>query len=121
MFDRESTDGRILLVVYVDGDNRQEISNLKSFLMQKFETKDLGRPKHFLVIEVAHSSKCIFLSQREYVIDLLEETCLLGSMSVHTSMYTSRKLTTGEIKALGTTRIIYTCNKLSMSDIHARA
>lgn len=45
------------------GDNRQEISDLKSFLMQKFETKDLERPKYFLVIEVAHSSKGIFLSQ----------------------------------------------------------
>lgn len=53
------------------------------------------------------------------MVDLLKETCLLGSMPVHTSMYTSRKLTTGDIKALGTTRIIYTCNKLSMSDIHA--
>ena len=40
----------------------------------KFHTKDLGELKYFLGIEVSRSKKGMFLSQRKYVLDLLEET-----------------------------------------------
>ena len=72
-----------ILVVYVDdrvatGNDSDEINRLKKFLGQEFEIKDLGKLRYFLGIEVARSSKGIFLSQRKYVLDLLTEAGLLG-------------------------------------------
>ncbi|XP_019240383.1 PREDICTED: rac-like GTP-binding protein RHO1 [Nicotiana attenuata] len=51
----------IYLVVYVDdivvtGNDQDGIINLKQHLFQHFQTKDLGRLKYFLGIEVAQSS-----------------------------------------------------------------
>ncbi|GAV83773.1 LOW QUALITY PROTEIN: hypothetical protein CFOL_v3_27218, partial [Cephalotus follicularis] len=43
-------------------------------------------------IEVATSRKGIYLSQRKYVIDLLEETCMLGSKPIDTPMDPNVKL-----------------------------
>jgi len=41
-------------------------------------TKDIGRPKYFLEIEVARQKLNILLSQRKYALDLLEEVGVLG-------------------------------------------
>jgi len=49
-------------------------------------TKDMGRPKYFLGIEIAHQKHSIFLSQRKYVLDLLEETGFLGCKPASTPM-----------------------------------
>jgi len=43
------------------------------YLKRHFVTKDMGRPKYFLEIEIAHQKYSV-LSQRKYVLDLLEET-----------------------------------------------
>ncbi|KAH9741647.1 protein kinase domain-containing protein [Citrus sinensis] len=72
-----------VFIVYVDdiiliGNNIDEIERLKMLLTKEFETKDLGYLKYFLEIEVARSRKGIFLSQRKYILDLLEETGMLG-------------------------------------------
>ncbi|KAL6325861.1 hypothetical protein AAG906_031094 [Vitis piasezkii] len=79
VFYKKSPAGIILLVVYVDdiiitGNDHAGISDLKAFMHSKFHTKDLGELKYFLGIEVSRSKKRIFLSQRKYVLDLLEET-----------------------------------------------
>ena len=84
VFYQRTDDGVILLVVYVDdivitGDNTSGISLLKNFLNSHFQTKDLGPLKYFLGIEVMRSKKGILLTQRKYVLDLLEETGTLGS------------------------------------------
>lgn len=42
---------------------------LKIGLVAKFEIKDLGELKHFLGMELEN----IFLNQRDYVLDLLNE------------------------------------------------
>ncbi|KAJ9673153.1 hypothetical protein PVL29_026432 [Vitis rotundifolia] len=79
VFYKKSADGIILLVVYVDDivitrNDHAGISDLKAFMHSKFHTKDLGELKYFLGIEVSRSKKGMFLSQRKYVLDLLEET-----------------------------------------------
>ena len=65
--------------MYVDdivltGDNMEEMERLKKYLAAEFEIKDLGALKYFLGIELARSKCGIFISQRKYVLDLLEET-----------------------------------------------
>ena len=59
------------------GDNSEEITRLQEQLASKFEMKNLGGLKYFLGIEVARSKRCIFLSQKKYILDLLTEVGLL--------------------------------------------
>lgn len=67
------------LIVYVDvivvtSNDQVEMTNLKSHLAREFEIKDLGQLRYFFRIEVAHSKRGIFISQRKYTLDLLSET-----------------------------------------------
>ena len=38
-----------------------------------FQTKDLGKLKYFLGIEIAQSNSGVVMAQRKYVLDILEE------------------------------------------------
>ncbi|CAN6542484.1 unnamed protein product [Malus baccata var. baccata] len=74
--------GKLVVLIYVDnliitGDNISEIKMLKQSLHQKFAIKDLGPLKYFLRIEVATSSKALFLNQRKYVLDILDEANMM--------------------------------------------
>ncbi|XP_014495475.1 uncharacterized protein LOC106757341 [Vigna radiata var. radiata] len=72
------------LLVYVDdiilaGNSIKEIDHIKALLHNAFRIKNLGEVKYFLGFEVARSKKGIHLCQRKYVLDILEETRMLGS------------------------------------------
>ena len=89
VFSHTSNRGKILLIVYVDDiivtrDDKQGIDDLKRYLQNSFRTKDLGKLCYFLSIEIARSKEGINLSQRKYVLDILEETGLLGSKLMET-------------------------------------
>ncbi|PKI46814.1 hypothetical protein CRG98_032811 [Punica granatum] len=91
VFFRHYEGRHILLVVYVDdivitGDDAVGIFQLKAYLHSQFQTKDLGALKYFLGIEVAQSKRDIYISQRKYVLDILEETELLECKPVDTLM-----------------------------------
>lgn len=59
---------------------------MKKYLFNHFQTKDLGKLKYFLGIEVAQSSLGVAISQRKYVLDILEETNMLECRSINTPM-----------------------------------
>ena len=67
MLSHTSDKGKILLIVYVDdiiitGDDKQGINDLKRYLQNSFRTKDLGKLRYLLGIEVARSKEGISLS-----------------------------------------------------------
>ncbi|XP_073220698.1 uncharacterized protein [Cicer arietinum] len=91
VFYHHSTQWCIYLIVYVDdiviiGSDQQGILQLKQHLSNKFQTKDLGKLRYFLDIEVAQSKDGLVISQRKYAMDIFEETCLLNAKSVDTPM-----------------------------------
>jgi hypothetical protein len=57
LYVKKTNHGIVVIIIYVDdliiiGDSDVDISNLKKFLKQKFEMKDLGELHYFLSIEV---------------------------------------------------------------------
>jgi hypothetical protein len=86
-----------ILAVYVDdiiitGDDAFEVERLKENLRKEFEIKDLGQLRYFLGIEVVRSSRGIMLSQRKYVLDLLDETGMLRCRPTTTPIEQNHKL-----------------------------
>ena len=83
LFTKGSGSSFVALLVYVDdiiitSSNLSAVHELKVFLHTQFKLKDLGSLKYFLGLEIARSSKGIFLSQRHYTLQLLEDTGFLG-------------------------------------------
>ncbi|XP_028101271.1 uncharacterized protein LOC114300609 [Camellia sinensis] len=77
--------------------------------------KDSGQRQYFLGIEIAHSSRGLFLSQRKYVLDLLSETSLLGTCPSDAPMNSLVKLD-GETRALFPD-IVYACSSPTHFDV----
>ncbi|KAL8101713.1 hypothetical protein AgCh_033560 [Apium graveolens] len=58
----------------------------------EFEIKDLGSLKYFLGMEIARTKDGVSMSQRKYVLDLLQETGMLGCKPATTTMEYNVKL-----------------------------
>ncbi|RVX04551.1 Retrovirus-related Pol polyprotein from transposon RE1 [Vitis vinifera] len=106
----------IYLVVYVDdivitGSDQDGIQKLKQHLFTHFQTKDLGKLKYFLGIEIAQSSSGVVLSQRKYALDILEETGMLDCKPVDTPMDPNVKLVPGTGGAFRRPREISTARR----------
>ena len=76
LFTRKTDNGTVVLLLYVDdmlitGDDSVGIEELKKFLCQHFEMKDLGPLSYFQGLEVLSSSNGLFLSQAKYASDLV--------------------------------------------------
>ena len=83
MFIRQRSTSCVILAVYVDnilvtGSNRIGVDESREFLKKHFVTKDLGKPRYFLGIEIASANDGVILSQRKYVLNLLKEAGMLG-------------------------------------------
>ncbi|XP_016177810.1 uncharacterized protein LOC107620108 [Arachis ipaensis] len=63
----------------VVGNNGDAINKFKQYLHKCFHMKDLGRLKYFLGVEVAQSSKEIFLCQQKYALDIITEAGSLAA------------------------------------------
>jgi hypothetical protein len=92
---RES--GSVFLLLYVDdivltGSHPHLISMVKDLLHNHFKIKDLGRLKYFLGIEVAKSKKGLFLSQRQYALDIISDCGLTATKPADFPMEQNLKL-----------------------------
>lgn len=97
VFYKHSIHGSIFLVVYVDdiiitGNDEKGICDLKTYLNDQFQTKDLGKLKYFLGIEVARSARGMCLMQRKYTLNLLKDAGMLGCKPVENPMDPNTKL-----------------------------
>ena len=60
--------------IVITGSDQDDIQKLKQHLFTHFQTKNLGKLKYFMGIEIAQSSSGVVLSQRKYALDIFEET-----------------------------------------------
>jgi hypothetical protein len=77
------------MLLYVDdmimtGDDSIGILELKQFLNQHFEMKDLGNLSYFLGLEITSSSDGFYLTQAKYISDLLSRANLTDCKIVDT-------------------------------------
>ena len=89
------------IIVHVDDiilieDYEEEIIKLKELFAIEFEIKDLGPLRYFLGMKVARSNKGIVISKRKYILDLLNEKCMLGCKPVDTPIDPNKKAKKGE-------------------------
>ena len=87
LFLRRTDKGTILLLLYMDdmiitGDDFSGIQELKDFLSQQFETKDLGHLSYFLGFEVTYSTDGLYITQAKYGFELLSRVGLTDSKTV---------------------------------------
>ena len=75
---------------------KREKHELKQRLATEFEIKELGKLKYFFGIEVAYSTQGIFISQQNYVTDLLAKIGKIGCKPVSIPKDPNHKL--GEAK-----------------------
>ena len=76
LFLHHTNKNTILLLLYVDdmiinGDDLSNIQELKDFLSQQFEMKDLGHLSYFLGLEITHSTDSLYITQAKYAFELL--------------------------------------------------
>ncbi|WJZ96898.1 hypothetical protein VitviT2T_015544 [Vitis vinifera] len=60
----------------ITGNDLSGIQELKDFLSQQFEMKDLGHLSYFLGLEITHSTYGLYITQAKYASDLLSQAGL---------------------------------------------
>jgi len=87
----------LALLVYVGdiilaGNNTRACQDFKAYLNSCFCKKDLGPLKYFLGIEVARGPLGLFLCQRKYALEIVDECGLLGGKPVDFPTEENQKL-----------------------------
>ena len=87
-----------MLLLYVDdmiitGDDLNGIQELKDFLSQEFEMKDLGHLSYFLGLEITHSTDGLYITQVKYTSKLLSRAGLTDDKTVDTLVELNAHLT----------------------------
>ena len=68
----------------ITSDDLSSIQELKDFLNQQFEMKDLGHLSYFLSLEITHFIDSLYITQAKYASDLLSRAGLTDSKTVNT-------------------------------------
>ena len=79
-------------MTFLTGNDESYITHLKGMLDTRFKLKDLGLVQYFLGIEVTRSKTGIALNQRNYALEILQDTGLAGSKPFNTPMEQNIKL-----------------------------
>nr|GEZ00965.1 hypothetical protein [Tanacetum cinerariifolium] len=87
----------LYILVYVDdititGNNKGTIDNIISQLLSAFALKDLGPLNYFLGIEIVPHVSGILLSQKNYILELLQSARLSNCNHISSPMVTSSSL-----------------------------
>ena len=82
--------------IVITNSDQDGIRKLKQHFFSHFQTKDFGKLKYFLGIEIAQSNSSMIMSQRKYVFDILKETGMLDCKPVDTPMDPNFKLVSGQ-------------------------
>ena len=77
----------------ITGDDLSGIQELKDFLSQQFEMKDLGHLSYFLGLEITHSTDRLYITQAKYASELLSRSGLTDSKTVDTPVKLNAHLT----------------------------
>ena len=98
LFLRHTDKGTILLLLYVNdmiitGDDLSGIQELKDFLNQQFEMKDLRYLSYFLGLEITHSTYGLYITQTKYASKLLSRAGLTDNKTVDTPVELNAHLT----------------------------
>ena len=78
--------------IVITSSDQDGIQKLKQHLFNHFQTKDVGKFKYFLGIEVAQSNSGMIISQRKYTLDILVDIGMLDYKLVDTPMDPNVKL-----------------------------
>lgn len=89
------------LIVYVDdilitSTSLAQITKIKGFLHKQFTIKDLGLAKYFLGLEIARSTKGIYINQMKYTLDMLTEAGLINAKLESVPMVKCAKFSSSE-------------------------
>ncbi|GMI71503.1 cysteine-rich RLK (RECEPTOR-like protein kinase) 8 [Hibiscus trionum] len=87
----------LFFLVYVDdivltGNNIDFIAHFTNILSTKFALKDMGLHIHFLGIEAISTPTGLFLSQAQYISDILAQFQMENAKAISTPMSSSNKL-----------------------------
>ena len=98
LFLHRTDKGTILLLLYMDDmiiidDDLSGIQELKDFLSQQFEMKDLGHLSYFLGLEITHSTDGLYITQAKYASELLSRAGLIDSKTIDTLVELNAHLT----------------------------
>ena len=77
----------------ITGDDLSSIQELKDFLSQQFELKDLRHLNYFLGLEITHSTDGLYITQAKYASDLLFRARLTDNKTVDTPVELNAHLT----------------------------
>ncbi|XP_062075615.1 uncharacterized mitochondrial protein AtMg00810-like [Humulus lupulus] len=97
LFIKHDTTHFLALLIYVDdvmivSNSTHAINTLILYLSSCFQLKDLGELKFFLGLEIARNNKGLFLSQRGYALQILEDNGTLGCKPTSSPMDVNLKL-----------------------------
>ncbi|KAL4323895.1 hypothetical protein GQ457_11G003570 [Hibiscus cannabinus] len=97
LFVKGSGDSMVALLVYVDdiilaGKDLKLLAEVQTFLQSNFKLKELGNLKFFLGFEIARNKTGISLSQRQYALQLLEDTGSLAKKPTELPVVSPHKL-----------------------------
>ena len=97
LYIRSDSASLFVIIIYLDdlvigGEHLIEINKVKSLLSDKFEMMDMKELHYFLGIEVIRTSARIMISQRHYILNLLQKFGMTQCKSVATPLDRNLKL-----------------------------